>query len=277
MDGVRAMDRTRLSPGGLLYRLSAWLMLAFVLGPLVVIVWVAFFANPIIAFPPSGYTFAWFVRAWHTDAFRDGFLLSLQLGGVASCLSLVLGIPASLAISRYQFPGRETVNTILLAPIVVPGVVGGAALYIALLAFELATGIQIAGTLWGLLIAHTLIAIPWTVRLVTASLLRVNRSIEEAAINLGAAPWVAFRRITLPAIRPGLVAAVLLSFVISFIDLEKSLFLVGPGRTTLQIAIMNYLEWNLDPTIAAVAAVQIGLIALALLAADRAVGLSRII
>ena len=114
-------------------------------------------------------------------------------------------------------------------------------------------------------------------RLVTAALLRVDASIVEAAVNLGASPFVAFRRVTLPAIRPGLVAALMLSFVISFIDLEKSLFLVGPGRTTLQIAIMNYLEWNLDPTIAAVAAVQVAIIALALLAADRAVSLTRII
>ena len=260
----------------LLARLSAWTVLAFVLGPLAVIVWVAFFADAIIAFPPSGYTLSWFARAWQSDAFRSGFLLSLQIGVIASLASLLLGIPASIAITRHSFPGREAISTILLAPIVVPGIVGGAALYIALLAFELATGIEIAGTIWGLLIGHTLIAIPWTVRLVTASLLRVNRSIEEAAINLGATPFTAFRRITLPAIRPGLVAAVLLSFVVSFIDLEKSLFLVGPGRMTLQIAILNYLEWNLDPTIAAVATVQIALIGAALVAADRAVGLSRI-
>jgi len=271
MDGVTAVILQ-----SLLYRFSAWLVLAFVVGPLVVIVWVAFFANAIIAFPPSGYTLGWFVRAWQSDAFREGFLLSLKVGIVASIASLLLGIPASVAISRHAFPGREAISTILLAPIVVPGIVGGAALYIALLAFELATGIQIAGTIWGLLVAHTLIAIPWTVRLVTASLLRVNRSIEEAAVNLGATPLVAFRRVTLPAIRPGLVAAVLLSFVVSFIDLEKSLFLVGPGQTTLPIAILNYLEWNLDPTIAAVATVQIGLIAVALWLADRAVGLTRI-
>jgi putative spermidine/putrescine transport system permease protein len=256
MDGMN-----RMSLSTLLARLSAWTVLAFVLGPLAVIVWVAFFADAIIAFPPSGYTLSWFARAWQSDAFRSGFLLSLQIGVIASLASLLLGIPASIAITRHSFPGREAISTILLAPIVVPGIVGGAALYIAMLAFELATGIEIAGTIGGLLIGHTLIAIPWTVRLVTASLLRVNRSIEEAAINLGATPFVAFRRITLPAIRPGLVAAVLLSFVV---------------RMTLQIAILNYLEWNLDPTIAAVATVQIALIGAALVAADRAVGLSRI-
>ncbi len=271
------MERQRPRIGGVLYRASAYAVLAFVLAPLAVIVWVAFFANPIIGFPPTGYTLRWFARAWASEDFRSGFLLSVQLGIAAAAISLLLGVPASIAIARHDFPGREAINTLLMAPLVVPGIVGGAALFIGYLAFELATGIQIAGNLAGLLIAHTLLAIPWTVRLVTAALLRVDASIIEAAVNLGASPFVAFRRVTLPAIRPGLVAAVMLSFVISFIDLEKSLFLVGPGRTTLQIAIMNYLEWNLDPTIAAVAAVQIAIIGLALLAADRAVGLTRII
>ena len=269
--------RLRIDAGAIAYRTAVWLVLGFILGPLVAIVWVAFFANSIISFPPTGYTLSWFARAWASDTFRQGFLLSLGVGAFAGCASLLLGVPASLAIARYSFPGREAISTILLAPLVVPGIVAGAALYVAMLAFEFSTGVQLAGTLSGLLIGHTLLAIPWTVRLVTASLLRVNRSTEEAAVNLGAPPLVAFRRVTMPAIRPGLVAAALLSFVISFIDLEKSLFLVGPGMTTLPIAIVNYLEWNLDPTIAAVAAVQIAIIAAALIAADRLVGLSRIL
>ncbi len=265
-----------MTAGGVAYRASVWAVLAFVAGPLLVIIWVGFFANGIIAFPPTGYTLGWYARAWATDAFRDGFQLSLGVAVAAAGGSLVLGVPASLAIAHHRFPGREAINTLLLAPLVVPGIVGGAALYIALLAFEFATGVRVAGTLPGLLIAHTLIAIPWTVRLVTASLLRVDRSVIEAAVNLGASPARAFRRVTIPAIRPGLVAAGLLSFVVSFIDLEKSLFLVAPGRTTLQIAIVNYLEWNLDPTIAAVATVQIGIIAAALVVADRMVGLTRV-
>jgi putative spermidine/putrescine transport system permease protein len=262
--------------GAVCYRMSVWSVLGFITLPLLCIVWVSVFANPILSFPPTGYSWRWYGNAWATDAFRDGFLLSLQLGAAATVISLGLGVPASLALVRYPFPGKQTVMTVLLAPMIVPGIVGGAALYIGLLELEEQTNLPVSGSLVGLLIAHGLIALPWTIRLVTASLITADRSIEEAALNLGAGPWTTFRRVTLPMMRPAMVAAGLFSFVVSFIDLEKSLFLVGPGRTTLQIAIVNYLEWNLDPTIAAVATVQIGIIGAALLMAGRFVRLSRL-
>jgi putative spermidine/putrescine transport system permease protein len=193
----------------------------------------------------------------------------------ATAASLIIGIPASLGLVRGRFPGRDAIQTLLLAPMVVPGIVGGAALFIAFIEVEALFDLQIAGTLGGLLVAHTLIALPWTIRLVTASLASADRSIEEAAASLGASPLTMLRRVTLPAIRPGIVAAALFSFVISFIDLEKSIFLVGPGRTTLQIALVNYLEWNLDGTVAAVAAVQILIVGAALLISDRYARLSQ--
>jgi putative spermidine/putrescine transport system permease protein len=122
-----------------------------------------------------------------------------------------------------------------------------------------------------------LIVIPWTVRLVMASLAGLDRSIEEAAQSLGANRFTTFRKVTLPAIRPGVVAAALFGFVSSFGNLEMSLFLVGPGRTTLPIAILQYLEWKIDPTIAAVSVLQIGLIAAAMLLTDRFVKISRVV
>lgn len=244
-------------------------VLVFIVLPLLVIVWVSFFANRILAFPASGYTLDWYARALDTDAFRDGFVTSVETALFATAASLTLGVPASLGLVRGRFPGRDAVQALLLAPMVVPGIVGGAALFIAFIEVEALLDIQVAGTLGGLLVAHTLIALPWTIRLVSASLASADRAIEEAAASLGADPLTVLRRVTLPAIRPAIVAAALFSFVISFIDLEKSIFLVGPGRTTLQIALVNYLEWNLDGTVAAVAAVQILIVGTALLVSDR--------
>ncbi|MBP33481.1 ABC transporter permease [Methylobacterium sp.] len=244
-------------------------VLAFIVLPLVVIVWVSFFANRILAFPASGYTLDWYARALDTDALRDGFVTSVETALFATAASLALGVPASLGLVRGRFPGRDAVQALLLAPMVVPGIVGGAALFIAFIEVEALLDIQVAGTLGGLLVAHTLIALPWTIRLVSASLASADRAIEEAAASLGADPLTVLRRVTIPAIRPAIVAAALFSFVISFIDLEKSIFLVGPGRTTLQIALVNYLEWNLDGTVAAVAAVQIMIVGTALLVSDR--------
>ncbi len=133
----------------------------------------------------------------------------------------------------------------------------------------------LAGSLFGLCLGHTLLAIPWTVRLVAASLISMDVRLEEAAMTLGAMPWTAFRRITVPVIRPGIVAAGMFRLIVSFVDLEKSLFLVGPGRTTLPIEIVNYLEWNIDPTIAAVATMQTVLVASALVISDRFFKLTR--
>jgi putative spermidine/putrescine transport system permease protein len=115
------------------------------------------------------------------------------------------------------------------------------------------------------------------VRLVAASLAGVDRSVEEAAQSLGADQWTTFFRVTLPTIRPGVVAAALFGFVMSFGNLEMSLFLVAPGQTTLPIAILQYLEWKIDPTVAAVSVLQILLIGAAMIVTDRYVKLSRVV
>ena len=260
-----------------LYTLRASAAFSFfvILLPLLAVTWVSFFKNKIITFPPTGYTLDWFANAWRLDRFHAGFLLSLEVGAIATAVSLVVGVPAAFALARRTFPGHELVHSILMAPLIVPGVVAGAAIYMFFIEVELASGWALSGSFFGLCLAHSLLAIPWTVRLVTASLIGMDRQLEEAAMCLGASPRTTLFRITLPVIRPGIVAAAMFSFIISFVDLEKSLFLVGPGRTTLPIEIVNYLEWNIDPTIAAVATVQTALIALALVISDRFFNLTR--
>jgi len=135
----------------------------------------------------------------------------------------------------------------------------------------------VLSALGGLIAGHVLVAIPWTVRLITASLVGMDRAVEEAAQSLGADRLTTFRLITLPAIMPGIVAAALFGFIASFGNLEMSLFLVGPGRTTLPIAILQYLEWKIDPTIAAVSVLQILFIGGAMLLTDRLVNIGRVV
>jgi putative spermidine/putrescine transport system permease protein len=243
--------------------------------PLASVVWVSFFENKIINFPPKGYTLDWYRNAWSMPRFRDGFLVSLQVGVAATLISMLVGVPAAIFLARTRFWGREVIQTVLLGPLIVPGIVAGSALFMFLIEFEVFTGVQVAQTFAGLCLGHSLIALPWTIRLVTASLVGMNQQLEEAASTMGARPFTVFRRVTLPAIRPGILAGGLFAFVISFVDLEKSLFLVGPGTTTLPIAIVNYLEWSIDPTIAAVATVQIAAIALVMIITDRFFNLTR--
>jgi len=248
-----------------------------ILTPIFFVCWLSFFANEIVTFPPRGYTLRWFAHIFDQNNFVSGFLTSLQVGVAAMIGGLVLGVPASLVLARRNFPGREAINTLLVMPLVVPGVVAGTAIYVFQIEVELATELPLLGSRAGLILAHIMITIPWTVRLLTASLAGFDRSIEEAAQSLGATPLQAFVRITLPVIKPGVVAAALFSFIISFGNLEMTLFLVAPGETTLPIAILQYLEWRIDPTIAAVSLLQIALIGAGMLVADRYVKLTRVL
>src|SRR5205085_1760501 len=136
---------------------------------------------------------------------------------------------------RSQFRGREAFLQLLMSPLIVPAIVIGASLYMSFVEFEVLTGLPVVGSVWGLAVGHILITIPWSMRLITANLIGVDRSVEEAALSLGASPLVAALKVTLPLIWPGMVAAALFSFVVSFGNLEISLLLVTPGQTTLRM------------------------------------------
>jgi putative spermidine/putrescine transport system permease protein len=256
---------------------AAGVTLGFILLPLIFVTWLAFFRQPIPSFPPQGYSLRWFFAIAENPRFVDGFWLSLQVAVVAMLIGLAIGVPAALCLARYRFPAREPIGNLLLLPLVVPGIVLGTSLYVFHVEASILTQLPILGSIGGLVAGHILLVIPWSVRLVSASLAGFDRSIEEAAQNLGATPLRTFFRITLPTIRPGIVAAALFGFVVSFGNLEMSMFLVGPGRTTLPITVLQYLEYRIDPTIAAVSVLQILLIGAAMLVTDRFVKLSRVV
>lgn len=256
---------------------AASLAMLYILTPLLFVTWLSFYSQEIPSFPPEGYSLQWYRAIIDNDRFLSGFILSAQLGVISTLIGLALGVPAALAIARFRFAGRETLNSLLLMPLTVPGVVLGLSMFVFHIETEIATGVSLRGSFLGLLTGHVLIVIPWIVRLVTASLAGSNLTLEEAAQNLGANRWVTFRRVTLPSILPGVVAAALFGFVSSFGNLELSLFLIGPGRTTLPIAILQYLEWKIDPTIASVSVLQIVLIGAAMLLTDRFVKISRVV
>jgi putative spermidine/putrescine transport system permease protein len=256
---------------------TACVTLALILLPLVFVTWLAFFHQAIPSFPPQGYSLRWFFAISENPRFIDGFWLSLQVAVVAMLIGLAIGVPAALCLARYRFWAREPLGNLMLLPVLVPGIVLGTSLYVFHVEATILTELPILGSIAGLAAGHILIVIPWSVRLVSASLAGFDRSIEEAAQNLGATPTRTFFRITLPAIRPGIVAAALFGFVVSFGNLEMSMFLVGAGRTTLPITILQYLEYRIDPTIAAVSVLQILLIGAAMLVTDRFVKLSRVV
>lgn len=248
-----------------------------ILVPVAAVAWLSFFDQEVISFPPPGYTLHWYVNAWDKRQFARGFVLSLQVAVLAAAIGVALGTAAAVALVRGGFRpwSRTALGGLLLGPLAVPGVVLGTGLYVVYVGIDDALDLPVAATLPGLVAAHVLLTVPWTVRLVSASLLAAPRDAEEAAANLGARPWTVFRRITLPALRPGMVAAALFSFIQSFENLELTLLLTGPGRATLPVEMLNYLTFRVDPTLAAVATVQVVLVGVLMLGADRFVSLSR--
>src|SRR5258706_223635 len=224
---------------------AAGVSLAYILLPMFFVIWLAFFGQEIPSFPPEGYSLKWFRAIPGNERFVTGFLLSLQVAVIGTSIGLAIGVPAAVCLVRGRFTGREAVNNLLLLPLIVPGIVLGIALYVFHVETEIATGWPILGSLGGLVAGHVLIAIPWTVRLITASLVGMDRAVEEAAQSLGANRLTTFRRITLPAILPGIVAAALFGFIASFGNLEMSLFLLGPsgcGKTTTLRIVAGFIE-----------------------------------
>ena len=261
----------------LLWRGSVVAVFAAVLLPMVAVMWLSFFDQEVITFPPEGYTWRWYRNAWEQRQFSRGLINSLQLALVSTVLGVTIGTAAAYALVRARFAGRAALGTLMLAPLAVPGVVLGTALYVFFVETENVIDVDIRATLPGLIAAHALLTVPWTIRLVVAALQGIGPAAEEAAANLGARPWTVFRRITLPMMRAGVVAAALFSFIQSFENLELSLLLVGPGRTTLPVEMLNYLEFRIDPTLAAVATLQIVVIGGLMLITDRFVSLSRVV
>jgi putative spermidine/putrescine transport system permease protein len=266
------MTSTRLA-----YRGSVVLAYVLMLVPVVMVILTSFFRDEIVSFPPSGLTLKWYANAWSRQEFANGFLISIQVALIATVIGVPLGTAAALALSRSNISAKSAISTLLLGPLAVPGVVAGTALYLFYLKIENGIDLDIVGTLPAIVGAHVLLTIPWTVRVVTACLQGLDQTVEEAAANLGARAWIVFRRVTLPMLWPGVVAACMFSFIQSFENLELTLLLVGPNKTTLPVAMLNYLEFRMDPTLAAVATVQILIVAALMLITDRFVKLSRVV
>ena len=245
------------------------LVMIFLIGPFLIIVAASFSAGDTLAFPPQGFSLKWIAKVFTIDSFRASFVNSMFLAIGGTFAALLLGIPASYAMSRYKLPLSETVRTIVSTPMIVPGVIVGLAL-LRYLVVPYGVGITLA-----LFMAHTALVLPYAVRVVTASLANLRSDIEEAAVLLGSSRIGAFFRIVLPNIRGGILSAFILGFVTSFNQVPVSLFLSGPGVRTLPIDMLGYMEIVFDPSIAAISSLLAFLSIGIVFAAERFLGFSR--
>lgn len=251
--------------------------MSLMLLPLVLIFWLSVTSNEILSLPVEGYSLHWFSEAFRQPQFLRGFLLSVLVATFATISGLLVSVPAALVIVRRSFRGREAVIQMLMSPLTVPAIVIGAALYITVVELQIASGMPLVGSTFIFAAGHVLLTIPWCVRLLLASMEGMNRTIEEAAASLGASPARIVWLVTLPLIRPAIFAAGVFAFVVSFGNLEVSIFLSSPGQVTLPVAVMQYLEWKIDPTIAAVSVLQVLFVGTMLVISDRFVNISRMV
>lgn len=249
---------------------------ALIMAPVIAVMAISVFDAEIVSFPPDGVTLRWFVNAWERPEFVEGLWVSFRLAIMSTVIGVPLGAMAAYALNRGRFRGKGLISGLLLGPLAVPAIICGTALYIFYIQAENILDRDIVGTSASLVAAHVLLTIPWSVRLVSASMEGLDQRIEEAAANLGAPPMMVAWRITIPMMRSGIVAACMFSFIQSFENLELSLLLVSPGQITLPVAMLNYLEFRIDPTLAAVGTIQILFIGILMLVTDRFVKLSRV-
>jgi putative spermidine/putrescine transport system permease protein len=238
-------------PFGLLLWLIAVLVMLYILAPLAVIVAASFGTTGYVAFPPQGFSLQWYEQALANPRYVNGFLTSLRIAGTVTIVSSIVGVAAAYALVRYRFPGARLVESLFLSPLVLPGLVLAVALTIFFAHHPVATGTN------KLILAHLTICVPCVIRIVIPVLQRFDRAIEEAALNLGASPIAAFFLVTLPVVRPGVVAAAALAFVMSFDEVDMSVFLASPREQPLTVALYSAVQLAFDPTLAAVSALLI--------------------
>ncbi|WP_071336317.1 ABC transporter permease [Burkholderia contaminans] len=244
-----------------------WLLLSvggavalFLLLPILFIVALSFGDSQWLIFPPPGWTLDWYRQLFTDAGWLDSLMTSARLAIIVTVLSVLIGFLASLALVRGKFRGRAAVQAFFLTPMVLPVVVLAVALY----AFVLRVGMD--GTMTGFVIGHLIIALPFSIISISNSLASFDTALEEAALICGASPLEVKLRVTIPAIRLGLFAAAIFSFLASWDEVVVSIFMSSPTLQTLPVRIWATLRQDLTPVVAAASSLLVGLTTVLMLA-----------
>ena len=237
--------------GWSLIRLYTMLVYVFMFAPIVAVIILSFNPEQFGSFPMKGFSFKWYLKLAQNRPILLAFKNSLILGSLTSVLVTAIGIPAAMAFIRYEFPGKNTLNTLLLAPIMIPEVILGVALLLFI------RWLQQPKSFLLLLIGHVVITLPYVLLVVQARLVGIKREYEEAALSLGAGPLQTFKEITLPLLTPAILAGMLFSFTISFDDVTATLFWATASMQTVPVKIFGMLRNSVSPEINALGTVMI--------------------
>jgi putative spermidine/putrescine transport system permease protein len=246
-------------------RLVTGVVLLVVYVPLALVMLNSFNVDRTFTWPPPGLTLHWWHVAAQSAGARDALLVSVEVGLLATAISLVLGTMAALALRRRRFFGRNVVSLLIILPIALPGIVTGIALRNA---FSTMLGLQLG--FFTIVVAHATFCIVTVFNNVQARLQRLGPSLEQASADLGAGPFTTFRLVTFPMLRSALLAGALLAFGLSFDEIVVTTFTAGPQVQTLPIWIFgNLFRPNQAPVVNVVAAVLVLVSAIPIYLAQR--------
>lgn len=254
------------------FNLIVALIYAFMFLPIAIVVLVSLNSEPYLTLPPESLSLRWY-REVFTDDWLPPLTYSLGIAVVAALASGILGGLGAFAIARFRFRGRAALQAFLMSPLAIPSIITGVAI------LQFVTMINFQGMLGtpALILGHVVVTLPFTVRMIGISLFNFDNKVEQAAQNLGARPRQVLWFITLPLMKPGIFAGMTFAFIISFNNVPVSLFLVRPGATTLPIEILNYLQYRLDPTLAAVNMVSLVIVLILVAIAERVGGFTKFV
>lgn len=219
----------------------------WLVAPALIVVPLSFTGEASLVFPPSSWSTRWYANFFSDPGWTQALLNSLQIGVLVTLVATVLGTAAAIGLTRTRLRGSGIVQGVLLSPMIVPGIVFAIGVYAVFLK------LQLVGSLGGFVAAHTVLALPFVIIPVSASLRTFDRRLERAAANLGAGRWTTFRTVTLPLVAPGVASGALFAFVTSFDEVVVSLFIQSPYLQTLPVKMYSSVTRDTDPTIAAAA------------------------
>jgi len=228
----------------------AGVVLAFLIAPIFVTVPLSFSAAEFLTFPPPGVSLRWYAAYLGSAQWRDATWLSLEVGAASALLASVLGTLAALGLAQPALPGKAALSALLISPILVPVIIYALAIY------QLYARLHLIGTAGGLVLAYTVLGLPFVLITVSAALQRFDTQLWAAARTHGAGPLATFRAVTLPLIRPSLVVGALLAFVASFDEVVVAIFISGASAITLPKQMWDGVRSEINPTISAVATVM---------------------
>jgi mannopine transport system permease protein len=226
-------------------------ILTFLLIPTLIVIPMSFSSTSYLTFPPQGLSLKWYAEYFSDPAWQSATWFSLKIATLTTLASVLIGTPAAIALVRSQFPGREFLNALVLAPLVVPQIITGVAIYL-----EFAP-LGLTGTTLGFVLAHTALSVPFVVVVVSAGVMKIDPQLEVAALSLGSSRFRALLEVTIPLAAPAIAGGAIFAFLASFDEAVVSFFISGVETKTVTRKLFEDIDYNLSPVIAAVSSIFI--------------------